>query len=480
MTDNQVKRPFKVNYNTWIAIMIVLDVMLGGCVHYYLKFLFPELDLVIPKMIYPYQDTPLILEYLVFIVYWPFAFAISGLYKQLRQKGFYQYLTLFISTSFACQMVLFFFFYTKNEFLFDFGFFHFFFYMYLLILTVFLIPRVLYYVFFYWGMKHRKLAIHALLIGNGQKAEMVYHELSGYKHLLNYCFTGYIATGGVNRSFVNQSIQCIGSIEELSDLIDQQHIDEVIVALDDNESDHIQKVLSIVKHKEIVIRLLPDISAILEGVVKMNHIKGIPMITIRNRFMPLWQVLVKTLFDYITSLIALLLSLPLWPIIIIGIKATSKGPVFYSQIRIGKNRRPFKMYKFRSMTASAESSGPALSSHNDPRITPFGKILRKWHLDEIPQFINVLKGDMSIVGPRPEREFFIQQILPIAPHYSHLFRIKPGITSWGMVRYGYAENIDQMVERLNYDILYLENISILVDLKIILHTLKSVFLGDGK
>jgi lipopolysaccharide/colanic/teichoic acid biosynthesis glycosyltransferase len=162
------------------------------------------------------------------------------------------------------------------------------------------------------------------------------------------------------------------------------------------------------------------------------------------------------------------------------VKLSSPGPVFYSQERIGRFGHPFRIYKFRSMYTDAEKQGPSLSSDHDPRITPWGRFMRKVRLDELPQFWNVIKGDMSIVGPRPERQFFIDQIVQIAPHYRHLHRVRPGLTSLGQVKYGYAETVPQMVERLKFDILYIENMSMAMDFRVLLYTLKIIIEGRGK
>ncbi|HTA27243.1 MAG TPA: sugar transferase, partial [Bacteroidia bacterium] len=192
------------------------------------------------------------------------------------------------------------------------------------------------------------------------------------------------------------------------------------------------------------------------------------------------QVILKRAFDIAVSLFCLIILSPVYLIIAIIIKLTSKGPVFYSQERIGLHGKPFTIYKFRSMAHGAEKNGPALSSKDDNRITKVGKFLRKTRLDELPQFLNVLIGTMSIVGPRPERKFFIEQIIQKAPQYTHLQKIKPGITSWGQVKYGYAENVEQMVRRMKYDLLYLENISFLLDMRILIYTVLIVMQGRGK
>jgi lipopolysaccharide/colanic/teichoic acid biosynthesis glycosyltransferase len=166
--------------------------------------------------------------------------------------------------------------------------------------------------------------------------------------------------------------------------------------------------------------------------------------------------------------------------IAVMVKLSSPGPIFYKQERIGINGKPFFIYKFRSMFIDAEKTGPKLSSDFDPRITSWGRFMRKVRLDELPQFWNVIIGDMSLVGPRPDRQFFIDQIVKIAPHYKHLHRVRPGITSLGQVKYGYASNVDEMVRRLKFDILYIENMSLAMDFRVMLYTIKIIMEGRGK
>jgi len=196
--------------------------------------------------------------------------------------------------------------------------------------------------------------------------------------------------------------------------------------------------------------------------------------------MPIWQMSLKRLIDIVASSIAIVLLSPVYIGVAIAVKMDSSGPILYSQERVGIGGKTFLMHKFRTMIQDAEKAGPQLSSDHDPRITKTGRFMRKVRLDEIPQFFTVLKGDMTLVGPRPERQYFIDLIVKQAPQYRLLQRIKPGITSWGQVKYGYASNVEEMIERLKYDILYLENMSLAMDFKIMIWTVLIIVQGRGK
>lgn len=225
--------------------------------------------------------------------------------------------------------------------------------------------------------------------------------------------------------------------------------------------------------------LSPDLYQLITSRTRITDIADEPLINVTNANLPAATMNLKRLGDIFVSAVALVALSPVYAAIALGIKLDSPGPVLYRQQRIGYHKRPFDIIKFRTMQSDAEAAGPALSHEDDPRITRAGRFLRKYRLDELPQFWNVLRGEMSIVGPRPEREFFIRQIVSRVPQYSLIHQVRPGITSWGMVKYGYASNVDEMIERLPYDLLYIENISLGVDLKIMFHTVNTVLTGKG-
>lgn len=247
------------------------------------------------------------------------------------------------------------------------------------------------------------------------------------------------------------------------------------------ESDGLQRLLHTLYQLDVPVLVSPDDRAVAMGtVMKYDHVTGDPFVDITRPYMSDSMISVKRFADVVVSALGLIITSPLILGLGIAVRIQSRGPMFYSQERIGYHRRPFMIHKLRSMVADSEADGPQLSSDDDPRVTPVGRFMRKYRLDELPNLWNVLVGEMSLVGPRPEREYFIRRIVRRAPHYTLLHLVRPGLTSWGMVKYGYASDVDQMVERLRYDILYIQNLSFEVDLKILLHTFLTVVRGEGK
>ena len=293
-------------------------------------------------------------------------------------------------------------------------------------------------------------------------------------------FAGFVGLDDNNDQIMEKYIPNLGKTGYLNKIIEQNNIEEVIIALETKDHERISEILTVLENRQVTIWGIPDLYDFLSGTVKMNAIYGSPLIKISNGIMPAWQEKTKRLLDIVVSIIASVLMFPVFCVLAIIIKTTSKGPVIYKQERIGRFGVPFKIYKLRSMVCNAENGTPELSSEHDERVTKIGYFLRKTHLDEIPQFFNVLKGEMSLVGPRPERQYYIDQLVKVAPYYTHLHKLRPGITSWGQVKYGYASNINEMLERLPYDMLYLKNISLYVDLKILIYTLMVSFKGNGK
>ena len=326
----------------------------------------------------------------------------------------------------------------------------------------------------------RKMGFPTLMIGSDAKAVELYQELEDQQRSSGNLFKGFIRVKERENYPLEDHLSYLGTMDNIKQVLEEHKIEEVIIALESSEHNELQKILNVINGHSAIIKVIPDMYDILSGSVRMDSIYGTPLIQVRQDILEPWQLVTKRAGDIILSALALILLSPLYLLTAIGVKLSSPGPIFYAQERIGKGGKPFNIYKFRSMVVDAEKAGPALSSDHDPRITPFGKFMRKVRLDEVPQFYNVLIGDMSLVGPRPERQFFIDQIVQQAPHYTHLLKVKPGITSWGMVKYGYAENVEQMIRRMKFDLLYIENMSLLVDIKILIYTVQTVLMGRGK
>ena len=324
-----------------------------------------------------------------------------------------------------------------------------------------------------------RIGFKTLIVGGNGRAMEIYESVSSQSKSSGNIFAGFINLDPSTPTPLEDHLPDLGPVSSISSVIREHEIEEVIIAIEEDESHRVQQIISGLRDLRVIIKAVPGMYDLLLGRIRMSTIFGTPLILLKADSMPTWQYNIKRLFDYFIALVMMILLAPLSLALAIAILSSGRGPVIFRQERIGRGGKPFYIYKFRSMYPDAEKEGPALSSADDPRITPVGKFMRKHRFDEIPNFINVLKGEMSIVGPRPERKVYIDQILEKAPHYQNLLKIKPGITSWGQVKFGYASTIDEMVERLKYDLLYLDNMSLYVDLKIIIYTIITIVKGQG-
>ena len=341
--------------------------------------------------------------------------------------------------------------------------------------TLTLVPRLILTNVVSRRIRLDRIQFNTLMIGSNGKAMEILREFEERSNDTGNRVVGYLNGNAKGEHQLEGKLEHLGSVKDIKQVVEEQNIEEVIIALDTSEHKAVGQIINTLSGTQVIIKASPDINDILTGKVRVRSIFGLPLIEITHALMPVWQENLKRLIDVVFSLLAMIVLSPLILVLIIGVKISSRGPVLLRQERIGRYGKPFTLYKFRSMVADAEKNGPELARRNDERITNFGKFMRQRKLDEIPNFINVLKGEMSLVGPRPERQFFIDQIVEKAPHYVHLHKVKPGITSWGQVKYGYAGTVDEMIKRLKYDLLYIENMSLFVDLQILIYTLLAIF-----
>lgn len=411
-------------------------------------------------------------------VFWVSIFWISGYYNEPFNRS---RLTEFLQTLFCtfCGSVILFFVLLLNDPVVSY------YDYYKSFVVLFLITFLVIYIARYaitstvtYNVHNRIIGFNTIIIGTENNALNIYNQLQGLKRSTGHKIIGFVSLPEEMHTAVKADL-ILGDMPKIDLIIKKNNIEEVIVAIDSDDVKSLFKIINNLYKYNINIKFTPQLYDYLVGGITLSNIYAAPLVNVLANKMPYWQQNCKRLGDIFCSALFFIVGWPLMLYLALRVKRSSDGPIFYKQERIGLHGKPFNIIKFRTMYVSQETNTPKLASENDSRITPFGKVMRKYRLDELPQFFNVLKGDMSLVGPRPEQKFFIDKIIEKAPYYSLVHKVKPGITSWGMVMYGYADTVDKMIERLKFDIIYLENISLKIDLKILIYTILTIVKGKG-
>ena len=413
-------------------------------------------------------------------IYWFVIFLFVGMYKKWFAQSRFDELSLLFKTTFFGVFIIFFLILYDDY-------------------TSEMPSSHRFFSFIYWGILitlvsagrlfvrtiQRRLLINgigrknAVIVGFNPKSFGLHKAVNRYR-ALGIDVVAYAAVLTKNLNKTHEGVEVKGNIKDLKRIIQQNDISEVLVGLERHEEDILYKVINYCEDAKVNIKIVPDLYEIVSGQARTHQIYGFPLIDLMPQLMPEWEKKLKRIFDIIISAIILIVTSPLLLLISAAIKLDTKGPIFYSQKRTGLDGKIFRVHKFRSMVQDAEKiSGPVWSVKNDPRITRVGKILRILRFDEIPQMINVLKGEMSLVGPRPERPYFVEQLSKEIPLYKRRLSVRPGVTGWAQVKHKYDEDLEDVKTKVRYDLFYIENISLRMDMKILFRTVFTMIFGRG-
>lgn len=352
--------------------------------------------------------------------------------------------------------------------------------LWILITLAVAIPRMMIARKFAKKVLNREIQFNTMVVGTSERARKFGNSLSSKYPRMGLNIVGYVDVQNDRSTYGNEINGVpIFSLDSAIEAIDKLDVSSFIMLCDNADATDTLTTINRLFPTGKTIFITPDVFPYITLRPRTQSVSGEVLIDISKSNVPRLTLNLKRIADILISAITLVFLLPVYAVIATAVKFSSPGSVIYKQQRIGRNKKPFNIYKFRSMYVGSEASGPALSSDNDKRITRLGHFMRKYRIDELPQFWNVLIGDMSLVGPRPEREFYIDQITRTMPYYSLLHQVRPGITSWGMVKYGYASSVEEMIERARFDLIYVDNISLTVDMKIMLYTIETVITGKG-